>query len=509
MPAPSGRGIAGDSSAALRSPSMLRRPGDVMRFSTSTRSDGADDPSVTHDGRPGSSARSRLDLRASAEVAKLEAEVEQAGRGARYRTGRTAGCASGIAIARSRADGRFRSRRPTRSSAGTAIPNGWTSPPRRSAPGSGTTRRRGRRRRPRDRQLPLSGRAPEVRLARRSYWGDERSALRHRRTAARGGEGPEEVPADAPLAVRMRPRTLDEMVGQEHIVGEGSALRAAIESGRPHSAILYGPPGSGKTTLARIAARMADGAFEEESAVNAGRAEIRAVIERARERRRANGRGDGPLPRRDPPLQQGPAGRAPARGRGRPPDPDRGDHREPLLRGQLGADLPQPGLRAGAALPGAGGGAAAPRARRPRAGDRRAAADRRRGPGDAGRAQRRRRPRGALGPRARGRARPGRRGRHRRDRGRPAAAGDRLRPPGRPPLRLHLRLDQVDPRLRRRRLALLPGGDAGGRRGPSLPRPPDGDPRLRGHRQRRPDGAAGRRRRRPRGRPGRPARVRR
>jgi putative ATPase len=88
----------------------------------------------------------------------------------------------------------------------------------------------------------------------------------------------------------MRPRTLEEMVGQEHIVGEGSALRAAIESGRPHSAILYGPPGAGKTTLARIAARMADGAFEEESAVNAGRAEIRAVIERARERRRANGR---------------------------------------------------------------------------------------------------------------------------------------------------------------------------------------------------------------------------
>jgi putative ATPase len=105
-----------------------------------------------------------------------------------------------------------------------------------------------------------------------------------------GDDAPERVPADAPLAVRMRPRTLEEMVGQEHIVGEGSALRAAIESGRPHSAILYGPPGSGKTTLARIAARMADGAFEEESAVNAGRAEIRAVIERAKERRRANGR---------------------------------------------------------------------------------------------------------------------------------------------------------------------------------------------------------------------------
>jgi putative ATPase len=98
------------------------------------------------------------------------------------------------------------------------------------------------------------------------------------------------VPPDAPLAVRMRPRSLDEMVGQEHVVGPGSALRAAIESGHPHSAILYGPPGAGKTTLARIAAAGAEGAFEEESAVNAGKAEIRSVIERARERRRASGR---------------------------------------------------------------------------------------------------------------------------------------------------------------------------------------------------------------------------
>lgn len=91
---------------------------------------------------------------------------------------------------------------------------------------------------------------------------------------------------DAPLAARMRPRTLDEVVGQEHILAAGTALRGAVEAGRPHSAILYGPPGTGKTTLARIIAAMSDGAFEEESAVNAGRAEIRQVIARATERRK-------------------------------------------------------------------------------------------------------------------------------------------------------------------------------------------------------------------------------
>ena len=102
--------------------------------------------------------------------------------------------------------------------------------------------------------------------------------------------GPRRAAADGPLAARMRPRTLDEFVGQEHLLGEGSALRAALESGHPHSMVLYGPPGTGKTTLARLAAEHADAAFEELSAVKAGRAEVREVIARARERRRGRAR---------------------------------------------------------------------------------------------------------------------------------------------------------------------------------------------------------------------------
>ncbi len=91
--------------------------------------------------------------------------------------------------------------------------------------------------------------------------------------------------ADLPLAARMRPTSLGEFVGQDHLLGRGSTLRTALEEGRPHSMILYGPPGTGKTTLARLLAVNARAAFEEASAVNAGRAEVREVLQRARHRR--------------------------------------------------------------------------------------------------------------------------------------------------------------------------------------------------------------------------------
>ncbi|MHB8642581.1 MAG: replication-associated recombination protein A [Gaiellaceae bacterium] len=93
----------------------------------------------------------------------------------------------------------------------------------------------------------------------------------------------------APLAQRVRPATLDEFVGQRHVLGERSALRLAIEQDRVGSLILYGPPGSGKTTLARIVARATGAAFEELSAVSATVAMVREVLARARERLGAHG----------------------------------------------------------------------------------------------------------------------------------------------------------------------------------------------------------------------------
>ena len=99
----------------------------------------------------------------------------------------------------------------------------------------------------------------------------------------------ERIPDIAPLPLRLRPRSLDEFVGQEHVLGPGSALRLAIEEDRVRSTILYGPPGSGKTTLARIVANATGAAFEELSAVSATVAQVRAVIAGARERLGAQG----------------------------------------------------------------------------------------------------------------------------------------------------------------------------------------------------------------------------
>jgi putative ATPase len=126
------------------------------------------------------------------------------------------------------------------------------------------------------------------------YWGaveslfdaDDTQDRAISRENAQAAGGATDGGADArPLAVRMRPHSLSEFVGQSHLLAEGSALRTAIEQGRPHSMVLYGPPGSGKTTLARMVAEQSQAAFEELSAVAAGRAEVRAVIERAEHRR--------------------------------------------------------------------------------------------------------------------------------------------------------------------------------------------------------------------------------
>ncbi len=97
----------------------------------------------------------------------------------------------------------------------------------------------------------------------------------------------ERMKSEAPLAARMRPRTLGEFVGQEHIVGPGKLLRRAIESDRLFSSIiLWGPPGTGKTTLAQIIANRTQSAFVTISAVLAGIPELRAVIYEAQERNR-------------------------------------------------------------------------------------------------------------------------------------------------------------------------------------------------------------------------------
>jgi putative ATPase len=105
-----------------------------------------------------------------------------------------------------------------------------------------------------------------------------------------GASGKGEPDIDSmPLAARMRPRNFVEFVGQQHIIGEGRVLRKAIEADQLPSIILWGPPGSGKTTLANVIARVSRSHFEPMSAVTAGVADLRRVVEAARGRRKATG----------------------------------------------------------------------------------------------------------------------------------------------------------------------------------------------------------------------------
>jgi putative ATPase len=114
------------------------------------------------------------------------------------------------------------------------------------------------------------------------FGGDEGPRGRQE-TGAKRGAGP------APLADRMRPRSLDEMVGQEHLVAPGRVLRRALESGELHSMILWGPPGSGKTTLASLMATVTGARFVAFSAVLSGVKEIREVIAQAQAERGRGG----------------------------------------------------------------------------------------------------------------------------------------------------------------------------------------------------------------------------
>ena len=262
--------------------------------------------------------------------------------------------------------------------------------------------------------------------------GGAAAGQRRRRRSARGPDAAAEP--------------LDDLVGQEHLLAAGSTLRTAIEAGEPHSMVLYGPPGTGKTTIARIVATRCRGRLR--GGVGGERRASRGPGD-ARTGRGAPPRRppDGVLPRRDPPLQQGSAGRAAARRRGRPRDADRRHDREPLLRGQLGAALPRPDLRAAAldeeaiaellrrALSDRDRGIPDP----PAVDDDALAMLAARAGGDA---------RAALGAldRAATALGPGGSDRPRRRRGRAPEAGGPLRQGRRPPLRLHIGLDQGDPR---------------------------------------------------------------
>src|SRR5262245_37180347 len=108
--------------------------------------------------------------------------------------------------------------------------------------------------------------------------------------AARGPNSGFAAPAgDAPLPVRMRPRSLDELVGQDHLLDPGAPLRQLVEGSTLMSVIMWGPPGSGKTTIAHLVAHSSDRRFVAMSALNAGVKDVPAVTDVARRGRRSGG----------------------------------------------------------------------------------------------------------------------------------------------------------------------------------------------------------------------------
>ena len=164
----------------------------------------------------------------------------------------------------------------------------------------------------------------------------------------------------APLADRLRPKTLDEVVGQDHLLAPDGADRPHAGGAQLSSLILWGPPGSGKTTIARLLAEAVDLHFEPLSAVFSGVADLRKVFEAAR-KRRDDGQRHAAVRRRDPPLQPRPAGRLPALRRGRHGHAGRRHDREPVVRAERRAAVALPGVGAEPARRRRAGTAAGPR----------------------------------------------------------------------------------------------------------------------------------------------------
>ena len=291
--------------------------------------------------------------------------------------------------------------------------------------------------------------------------------------------------ADQPLAARMRPRSFEEFVGQSHLVGPGKVLSKLVAGGHLPSIVLWGPAGTGKTTLAHLLADAVDGQLTQLSAVSSGVADARKVMEGARGglfrtilfvdevHRWSKNQQDVLLPA----VEEGTITLI-----GATTENPYFSLNTPLLSRCLLLrlePLTAEDLRAllRRALEDADRGLGGPR----RHGDRRRArapgGDRRRRRQDGAHRPRGGGARGVLGRLGGGDARP--RGRRR------PAQGRRVRPAGRRALRRDLRVHQVDPRLRPRRRPVLAGADARGGRGPPLHRAADDRARLRGHRARR------------------------